>query len=145
MASPLHTFSTLSSAEQRFFLAAWLLATPVTAGLKLAGFRRMTQLLQRVPRVGRAAASIDPRRGDLLVRRAFRWSPARLYAKDQNGCLPRSMVQYCVHALRGDDVRLCVGVPPDRGAGFEAHAWVDQRDAPRPDIDHATIFELEPR
>lgn len=143
--SPFSSFLTLTPPEQRFFLASWLLAAPITAGLRLTGFRRMTHALQHLPRRRSADSKIDAQRGDQLTLRAFRWSLARWSASDVDGCLPRSMVQYVVHSLRGDDVRLHIGIAPERRDGFEAHAWVEDRGAPRPDIDHAVIFELEPR
>ncbi|NUP07087.1 MAG: lasso peptide biosynthesis B2 protein [Polyangiaceae bacterium] len=137
-------FAALSREERAFFVASWLLAPAATAGLKVAGFRRMTDLLRRVPaRKSVLFADVGVERAESLVRRAFRWSIARWSVRD-GGCLPQSMVQYAVHTLGGDEVRFVVGVQRGEPApvGFEAHAWIEDARRTRPDRKHEAIFEL---
>lgn len=140
-------FRALSPDEKAFFVASWLLAPPVSAAVELVGFDAVSGVLRRVPRLGHSSsrAAIPVERSELLVRRAFRWSIARpVLAK--GGCLPQSIVQYTVHTLAGDDVRLVVGVPrspkTEQAESFEAHAWVARSGEPRTDIEHAVLFEL---
>jgi hypothetical protein len=149
-------FRKLSPRERSFFVVSWLLAAPMSAALSLAGFRRTTALLAKVPSLAFGVRSGDDRRqvkverAEELVQRAFRWSPARWSAAD-GGCLPRSMVQYAVHRLSGSDVRLVVGVrreadsasrDPGAPPGLDAHAWIEDRARPRSDVSHAVIFAM---
>ena len=137
----------LSPRDRAFFVGSWLLAGPVTAALAIGGFARATRALKRLPRLVERDAPVDVARDEELVRRAFAWSLARWSVKG-GGCLPRSMVQYALHTLAGEPVRLVVGVPPHAPRdpeSFEAHSWVEAVGRPRPDVTHAVLFELAQR
>lgn len=136
------TFAGLSRSERTFVGLAWVLALPATAAVSALGFRRTTSMLDKlsiikaVARIGRPNQAVTVERGEQLVRGAFRNSLA------PGGCLPESIVQYTLHVVRGQPVKLVLGVRRAEAAPVAAHAWVENASGPQRDLDHAVIYEL---
>ncbi len=141
------SFRRLSPGERAFFAAAWCLVAPVSGALRAGGLERVTRWVRRLPvAVLSSAAAVDVERGDALVRRAFRWSGARVVLnrpapEGRGDCLPQALVQLAIHRLAGRDAVLCIGVRTGSPA-FEAHAWVEERDGARRDLQHAVIHQV---
>jgi len=118
----------LPRSELGFVTGAWMLARPISFGLKQAGFSRALEALTSVPPPRSGAAPVGAERGEMLVRKAFRAAACDV----ESSCLPRAMVQYLLHAAFGPPVRLVIGVPRPgewRRGGQEAwgaHAWVEE-------------------
>jgi len=134
-------FVALSPPERRFVALGLLLAPVANLLLAQRGLRDAAALANRAPRLFRRG--LDPARGELLVKAAFRHVPAR------PGCLPESVVQLALHRLSGDAVKLVVGVRREGHFGepdleFGGHAWIETVGGPRRDERHAVIYEVGP-
>jgi hypothetical protein len=117
----LKQFGQLSFAEQRLFLLALILLPLIAAGLRLFGFKRCQNALQRLtPQARTLDHSDDLARAHTsarLVNAAARYGPYRAR------CLVRSMTLQVLLRRSGIDNELVIGVRRSQGC-FEAHAWL---------------------
>lgn len=127
-----------------FLARAWAAVFVVEASLNTIGYKKTLAWIEGAPQrrwwsVVRARGSsegssgvvarrsaVSPQLGERLVSTAYR---AHVFA---GGCLPRSLVQYLLHRRDGTPARFVIGVRRPagrRGAGMEAHAWVEGEEA----------------
>lgn len=115
-----------SPARARFVALAFLLAPIVARWLGRLGLEETVRKIRSTPQ-GRVGSGVDALEGERLV--------AGVYRRHVVGgqCLSRSLVQFWIHHLYGDDVSLVIGVKPGALArmNLDAHAWVEPTDAPR--------------
>lgn len=119
----------LSRREVALLLEAAVLLPIVAVALRAAGFARTRKLIERWGRARREQPA-----GDTLpvVSRMVRVAASHLPVKA--GCLPQSLVAWCLLRRRGVACELRFGARRD-GAGLLAHAWVELPDGSRFDID----------
>lgn len=138
---------TLTPAERRFLVKAWIAAPFVEAVLGAVGLERVLATLER-RRFAPRGERIDVERGERLVRAAFRYGPAK------SGCLPESIVQYALHLRTGPEPRLVIGVRKVQGDARDenepktelgAHAWIEELAGARRLPEFAPILTLSPR
>jgi hypothetical protein len=125
-ASALRRFRSLTRAERRIALEAFLWGGPVEASIRLIGLRRTQAWVARVvPMIRRdEAATRSPAELEKLVGSALGWSPLR------GACLQLALVQTLIERRRGHDVQMAIGVKRAPTGEFEAHAWVEDVGAP---------------
>ena len=121
--SKAETWHSLSKSDRALLINALFLLPIVATSLKTVGLRRTRAWL-----AGNALAttrsSIEQTRANVrrtaqMVAAACRQLPLG------SSCLPRTIVLWSLLRRRGIDTDVRIGVPCDRQAEFQAHAWLE--------------------
>jgi|HubBroStandDraft_4_1064222.scaffolds.fasta_scaffold00245_12 hypothetical protein len=111
--------------DRRLILRAALILPLTEIGLRLFGFRRWKELIEKF---SRAAPLLQPMPADLQRDAALRAVRAvrsiELHGPTKPNCLERSMTLWWLLRRNGVDGELHIGARKE-GARFEAHAWVE--------------------
>jgi Transglutaminase-like superfamily len=132
------SFLHLPGPDRVILLQALVMLPALSLGLKLIGFRRVYQLLNRwapSPDEDYRAGTVKPERiADLVGKAAWRgFYPV--------SCLPRSLSLWALLHRSHLPGELCIGVRRSE-TGIQAHAWVEVDRVPlleQPDIGNAFI------
>jgi len=126
MWAQLRRFSALPGKAKLDFLGALVLLPLIRTSLKLRGFQKTQEFLQRhaggpLRQCGESDARTDAqaRQTSRMVLAAARTFPA------QSNCLERSLTLWWLLARRGFASQLRIGARKT-GEKFEAHAWVER-------------------
>lgn len=112
-------FLGLTGSQRLIFLQALVMLPLVTAGVRMAGLRRIQALLAHASPRARGDAEEIAR----LVMAAARNGPCRA------SCLARSLALQWFLRRRGIDTQLRLGVRKQAGR-LEAHAWLERQGLP---------------
>ncbi len=111
--------------DRRLILRAALILPLTEIGLRLFGFRRWKQLIEKFSRPAPAPQSLP---ADLQRETALRAARAvrsvELHGPASPNCLERSMTLWWLLRHEGVDPELRIGARKE-GGKFEAHAWVE--------------------
>lgn len=120
-------FRRRSPEDRALILRAMLSFSLVHGGLRLLGFRRSKQLLERFSQLSRLPQRLPPeelREKALRAARAVR--SAELHGPSHPSCLERSLALWWLLRRDGVESELHIGAFKE-GPHFEAHAWVELR------------------
>lgn len=113
--------------DRALILRAMLFFSLVHGGLRVLGFRRSKQLLERFSLPSSLLQPLPPdalREKALRVARAVR--SAELHGPSNPNCLERSLALWWLLRREGVESELQIGARKE-GPRFEAHAWVELR------------------
>lgn len=113
--------------DRALILRAMLFFPLVRGGLRLFGFRRWKQLLERFSLPASLSLPLPPdalREKALRAARAVR--SAELHGPSHPNCLERSLTLWWLLRRKGVESELHIGARKE-GPRFEAHAWVELR------------------
>jgi len=111
--------------DRKLILRAAVILPLTEIGLRLFGFRRWKELIEKFSLSMRSSPllSVDEERvAALRALRAVR--SIELHGPTNPNCLERSMALWWILRRGGIDGELCIGARKD-GGRFEAHAWVE--------------------
>ncbi len=113
--------------DRALILRAALLLPLTEIGLRLFGFRRWKELIEKFSLTPRVAQSLQvDLQQDVALRAVRAVRSAELHGPTNPNCLERSMTLWWLLRRDGIDGELHIGARME-GGRFEAHAWVELR------------------
>jgi hypothetical protein len=120
-----HRFRKRPSEDRLLILRAALILPLTEIGLRLFGFRRWKELIEKFPLPARLPRSLSEDLQRQMALRAVRAvRSVELHGPTNPNCLGRSMTLWWMLRRDGVEGELHIGARK-QGAHFEAHAWVE--------------------
>jgi Transglutaminase-like superfamily len=127
MWEPLKRYSKLDSQARRIFWRATMLLPRVRIALRLRGYKKTQNWLERLGR-GTSGFGLPVEREERIARTCRMVSAAARYGIGKSSCLDESLVLWRLLMEQGIPAALRIGVRKESGE-LAAHAWVEHQGA----------------